>query len=93
MQRPCVEVTPWSLSFPTRHHIPSRMLAFIREEGDSEPGLPPVPDNGIFRSVGSCGFWEWLTRHGSSPAEARGLNEFISQYHRSINILGVALVY
>lgn len=93
MQRPCVEVIPWSLSFSTRHHIPSRMLAFIREKGDSEPGLPSVPDDGIFRSVGSCGFWEWLTRHGPSPAEARGLNEFISQYHVSISILGVALVY
>lgn len=69
------------------------MLAFIGEEEDSEPGLPPVPEDGIFRSVGSCGFWEWLTRNGPSPAEARGLNELISQYHVSISILGVAPVY
>lgn len=46
------------------------MLAFIREEGVSEAGLPP----GIFHFVGSYGFWEWLTATAGEkyPLPCRG---------------------
>lgn len=70
VQRPCVEVTLWSLSFSTRYHIPSWMLAFIREEGDSEPGLPPVPKDGIFWFCGVL--WFLGVAHEKWPFPCRG---------------------